>query len=253
LDEELLFGQLDGRHYSAEDDINSEPVGVDDSTETSSGILVTTMSLTTLRETIATLDALMTTLFNYVDPLFPTSDSDPTLQAEQVFDSLLSTFVSRILPTYHSRHAQFFLFRTSQSNPLFLDKYLGLLLERALDASVPTIARRASSAYLASFIARAKHITADTIRTVVEMLCIYLSRILESTPSSKYATGTAIGNQRLEGAYIVFQAVIYIYCFRWRELCEEDEELGGLNWLPELNVIQRMAWSGLNPLAVSLL
>lgn len=197
----------------------------------------------------------MTTLFSYLDPFFhkTTDSSHPTLEAEHLFDSLLSSFLTTILPTYHSRHAQFIVFRTSQSHSLFLDKFLGLLIERSLDPSLPNIARQASSAYLASFIARAKHLSPETIRTVVEMLCVFLSRVLDDMPSGKFVPGGIAGNSGLAGVYAVFQAVIYIYCFRWRELCEHDDDDGEnreLVWLPQLNVIQRMAWSGLNPLAV---
>jgi RNA polymerase I-specific transcription initiation factor RRN3 len=253
MEEELLLSQYDGRSYSPEDDINTEPPNLDDATETSSGILDTTTSLTTLRDTITTLDALMTTIFHYLEPLFPTN-AYPSLESEHLFDSLLGTFLNNILPTYHSRHAQFFVFKTSQSHSLFLDKFLGLLIERSLDPSLPNIARQASSAYLASFIARAKSLTPQTVKIVVEMLCVFLSRVLEDmpiTPSGKFIPGGVAGNKGLDGVYAVFQAVIYIYCFRWRELREDvDEETGEQAWLPQLNVIQRMAWSSLNPLAV---
>lgn len=69
-------------------------------------------------------------------------------------------------------------------------------------------------------------------------------------PAGKFVAGGVAGNNGLDGVYAVFQAVIYIYCYRWRELYEEDGETGEIVWLPQLNVIQRMAWSGLNPLAV---
>ena len=206
--------------YSSENDINTEPANIDDATETSSGILDTNTSLTTLRDTITTLDALMTTLFKYLEPLFPT-DSDPSLEAEQLFDSLLSTFLLHILATYHSRHAQFLVFKTSQSHPLFLDKFLGLLIERSLDPTISNIGRRASSAYLASYVARAKSLTSYTIKTVVEMLCVYLSRVLEDMPitvQSKFLPSGVARNKGLDSVYAVFQAVIYIYSFRWREL-----------------------------------
>jgi RNA polymerase I-specific transcription initiation factor RRN3 len=252
LEEELLSNQFEGTEYSSEDDINTEPPNIDDATESSSGILDINTSLTTLRDTITTLDALMTTLFTYIDPLFPT-DSEPSLEAEQLFDSLLSTFLLHILPTYHSRHAQFLVFKTSQSHSLFLDKFLGLLIERSLNPTISNIGRQASSAYLASFVARAKSLTPDTIKTVVEMLCVFLSRVLEDMPitaQGKFIPGGVAGNRGLDGVYSVFQAVIYIYCFRWRELQTVDEESGEHIWLPQLNVIQRMAWSPLNPLAV---
>jgi len=251
LEDELLMTQTAGGAYSAEDDVNTEPPVLDDATETSSGILNPTTDLATLRETITTLDALMTTLFNYLDPIFAPSASYPTLEAEHLFDSLLSVFLTQILPTYHSRHAQFFLFRTSQSHPLFLDKFVCLLIERSLNPNLPNIARQASSAYLSSFIARAKALPAEMVRTVVEVLCTFLSRVLEEMPLGKFVPGGVAGNNGLDGVYAVFQAVVYIYCFRWRELREDvDEETGEQVWMPHLNVIQRMAWSGLNPLAV---
>ena len=138
LEEELLWSQFEGMEYSSENDINTEPANIDDATETSSGILDTNTSLTTLRDTITTLDALMTTLFKYLEPLFPI-DSDPSLEAEQLFDSLLSTFLLHILPTYHSCHTQFLVFKTSQSHPLFLDKFISLLIERSLNPTISNI------------------------------------------------------------------------------------------------------------------
>ena len=250
MEDELLLSHNAGRTYSAEDDINIEPTMLDDATETSSGFLNSITDLTTLRETITTLDALMTTIFTYLDPIFSQATTYPTLEAEHIFDSLLSVFLTRILPTYHSRHAQFVLFRTSQSHPLFLDKFVCLLIERSLNPNLPNIARQASSAYLSSFIARAKGLPTEMVRTVVEVLCTFLSRVLEEMPSGKFIPGGVAGNNGLDGVYSVFQAVIYIYCFRWRELREDVDETGEQVWMPQLNVIQRMAWSALNPLAV---
>lgn len=245
-----MLGHYDGTAYSPEDDINTEP-NLDADEIASSALLDTSTSIPALRDTITTLDALMTTLFNYIDPLFPQNPRDlPSLEAEHLFDSLLSVFSTSILPTYHSRHAQFFVFRSSQSHSLFLDKFLGLLIERSLDPTLPNITRQASAAYLASFIARAKELSPETIRTVIEMLCVFLSRVLDDCPQGKFVPGGVAGNQGLEGVYAVFQAVIYIYCFRWRELFGEDGETGEMVWMSHLNVIQRMAWSGLNPLAV---
>jgi len=83
------------------------------------------------------------------------------------------------------------------------------------------------------------------------MLCVFLSRVLDEMPSGRFVPGGVAGNHGLGGVYAVFQAVIYIYCFRWRELRDEDEESGEMVWMPQLNVISRLAWSGLNPLAVS--
>jgi RNA polymerase I-specific transcription initiation factor RRN3 len=57
--------------------------------------------------------------------------------------------------------------------------------------------------------------------------------------------------------YAVSQAIFLIFCFRWRDLEEEPEEgdelLGmspGKKWMPELEVVQRVVTSPLNPLKV---
>jgi RNA polymerase I-specific transcription initiation factor RRN3 len=250
MEEELLLESCSGESYSAEDDINTEPTNEDDSTESSSFLVTSdTTDITVLRDTITTLDALMNTLFSYLSPIFQTSLSIPTVESEHFFDSLLTVFLTRILPTYHSRHVQFILFSTSQFNPLFMDKFLCLLLERSLSPTLPIVARQASAAYLASFIARARSLPPVTIRTVTEMLCLFLSRVLDEMPSGKFVPGGVAGNMGLEGVYAVFQAVVYIYCFRWRELSFMDEG-GEQVWMSQLSVIQRMALSGLNPLAV---
>src|ERR1700694_4635383 len=108
MEEDLMQSQFNGRAYSAQDDINTQPQLADDTSTTSSEM----ESLTTLRDTISTLDALMTTLFNYLDPIFRKS-SPPASEAVDFFGAFMSTFLSRILPTYPSRHAQFLVFTTS--------------------------------------------------------------------------------------------------------------------------------------------
>ncbi len=63
--------------------------------------------------------------------------------------------------------------------------------------------------------------------------------------------------------YAAAQAVFLVFCFRWRDLLEQDpNDVGsdGLDpnpaamtskvWLPELNVMQRAVTSALNPLKV---
>ena len=61
--------------------------------------------------------------------------------------------------------------------------------------------------------------------------------------------------------YAVAQAVFLIFCFRWRDLVydpEDAEEHVPSNaptskWMPELDVLQRVVLSDLNPLKVHLI
>ena len=58
--------------------------------------------------------------------------------------------------------------------------------------------------------------------------------------------------------YAVSQAVFLIFCFRWRDLLEDHEDVdefasaGALakKWMPELDVLHRAVNSDLNPLKV---
>jgi RNA polymerase I-specific transcription initiation factor RRN3 len=57
--------------------------------------------------------------------------------------------------------------------------------------------------------------------------------------------------------YAVAQAVFLIFCFRWRDLLEDEVEADelvakpGKQWMPELGIVQRIINSVLNPLKVN--
>ncbi|KAH8984254.1 RNA polymerase I-specific transcription initiation factor RRN3 [Lactarius akahatsu] len=153
---------------------------------------------------------------------------DPTSQLAQ-FHTLLAIFTRTILCTFKSRYTQFLLFWFASRDATFADLFLGELVAHALlEPSAPVVSRAAAASYVASFVSRAMFIGRDEARGTVRVLC----RFLEN------------------------EAVFLIFCFRWRELVEGDDEgepdaLAGSPkkmWMAELSVVQRVVACPLQPL-----
>ncbi|KAJ3545477.1 hypothetical protein NMY22_g2430 [Coprinellus aureogranulatus] len=211
----------------------------------------------------------------------PPSKSD---QLRSQFYSLLSIFDRTILNTFKSRYTQFLVFWFASLDPEFVDIFQGMLVERALFGSselggqtvsvtqpsgstnaTPELTRAAAASYIGSFVSRAKFVDRDSTRRVVGVLCEYLQAYLDGVDvalraynDSDGSLGAAVGAPSQHVVfYAVTQAVLLIFCFRWRELIidfdEEEEEHYTVRkdkWIPELRVLKRVVMSVLNPLKV---
>ncbi|KAJ2815144.1 DNA independent RNA polymerase I transcription factor, partial [Coemansia furcata] len=140
------------------------------------------------------------------------------------------------------------------------------------------------------FVSRARILASDIVRNVMGMLvqwaCAYLewqeqlqreaeeeSQRRQPHPWAKtYAQAAANTNGGLRNSsnsssslaadferhavfYAVTQAIIYMFCFRWRDMAEApgggpvvESELDNLRWCAEVEGIQRIVFSKLNPL-----
>lgn len=182
------------------------------------------------------------------------------------FRTLLFAFERTILRTSKSRYTQFLLFWFASLNADFADEFLGTLIHKVITISEAPATRAAAASYLASFVSRARYVDSDNVRRVVRLLCTYLGRELELYAEQK----EAVHISQFTPFYSVSQAVFLIFCFRWRDLREhledgrcEDEEANddlGLNsaangkrasWITELDILQQVVVSPLNPLRVS--
>lgn len=223
-------------------------------------------------------------------------------QLRSQFYSLLSIFDRTILNTFKSRYTQFLVFWFASLDSEFVDIFQGMLVERALFGpselgglavsttpssgstnTTPELTRAAAASYIGSFVSRAKFVDRDSTRRVVGVLCEYLQAYLDGLDVALRAYTDSDGSQGLAvGApsqhvvfYAVTQAVLLIFCFRWRELIidfdEEEEEhqrqqraksrmdppsisisarIRKDKWIPELRVLKRVVMSVLNPLKV---
>ncbi|GAA6063885.1 hypothetical protein JCM10212_001367 [Sporobolomyces blumeae] len=205
----------------------------------------------------------------------PTPDDLPptTEQLERrttLFRTLLDIFDRTLLKTFKTRNVQFVLFYLCSRDPAASDHFVGVLLGRALfDVDAPGVTRVAAAGYVASFVARAKFVDAPMTRKVVRHLCQYLEGQIDDFLRSSFGAGagrgvagggSAAGGHELPVFYAVSQAVFYIFCFRWKDLLEEEEELDdevgllgldtGRKWMLGLETLKKAVHSSFNPLKV---
>ncbi|KAI9457001.1 RNA polymerase I-specific transcription initiation factor RRN3 [Lactarius psammicola] len=177
---------------------------------------------------------------------------DPTPQLTQ-FHTLLAIFTRTILCTFKSRYTQFLLFWFASRDATFADLFLGELVAHALlEPTASEVSRAAASSYVASFVSRAMFIGRDEARGTVRVLCRFLEHEVDMLEG-----GAGGDNAAPPGVfYAVAQAVFLIFCFRWRELVESDEEgehdvlaaSPKKMWMAELSIIQRVVACPLQPL-----
>ncbi|KAF9226904.1 RNA polymerase I-specific transcription initiation factor RRN3 [Gyrodon lividus] len=183
------------------------------------------------------------------------AESGRVMRAAQ-FHTLLAIFDRVIIRTFKSRYTQFLIFWYSSLDPEFSDLFQGLLVEKALlGQDVPTVTRAAAASYIASFVSRAQFVDREGARRVISVLCNFLQSHLDAFDSIIQAGQEQPGIAHHSVFYAITQAVFLIFCFRWRDLEEQFDDAeefrgGRKKWMTELDVVQRVIASSLNPLKV---
>lgn len=201
------------------------------------------------------IDALLDVLFSHYDQVFSKGSAGDQAGSISI---LLSQFVSIILPIHRSRHSQFLLFHFLQQSPDHIDTFVGACAQITFDKNQPAMMRQASAAYLASFVARGTHVSSRVVREVFEYLASELERLRRVYEPS--CRGPDL--RRYSSFYVLVQAMLYIFCFRWRDLesdpdCDsEDDDLDPYSqehrWLSGVkDALSLNVFSPLNPLKVS--
>ncbi|KAL4952223.1 RNA polymerase I-specific transcription initiation factor RRN3 [Aspergillus filifer] len=188
-----------------DDDDDNASILSDDSIEPES------RRLKIIKENILKLDGMIDTLFDYYAPPFTSGTLD---DKENALDLLLTHFQTIILPTYRSRHSQFLLFHFSQSSPTLVDRFAATCVQFIFNKAQPAILRQSAAAYLASFVARGAHISSDVVRDVFDLLSTHLDTLRQDYEPS--CRGPDL--RRFGPFYSTAQALLYIFCFRWRDL-----------------------------------
>lgn len=205
---------------------------------------------------IQKMDSIMDTLFHLYEPVFADPDSD---HARDVFENMLTEFVNIILPTYSSRHTQFLIFHFSQLSEDLTDRFAGVLLDIAFGNQNSMITRQNAAAYLASFAARGKKVPVESVRTICTVLIKHIDAYRH-----RHGKTARPDLRRFTPYYALFQGLLYIFCFRWRDLIiqapatiDPDDPasfLGHgaeLEWLEELRpILHNNIWSEFKPLRV---
>ncbi|TCD69993.1 hypothetical protein EIP91_005243 [Steccherinum ochraceum] len=267
-------------------DLSSE--GEDDSDE---DVAVVTSDFKHINEMVQKLDAILKNVFDYFNnshgkfsprhtpspPTLQSGSESPLTPLEQPilrplspalieegkafrrsqFYTLLSIFDRVILRTFKSRYTQFLIFWYSSLDPEFSDVFQGVLVSKALlEEDLPSVTRAAAASYIASFVSRAQFVDKENTRRVVICLCDFLRNKLDAFDAEAMSGLQAGSMAQYSVFYAVAQAVFLIFCFRWRDLTHDEEELEDMDgvaaakskWMNELDVVKRVVISVLNPL-----
>lgn len=253
--EETLLQRPSSRDGEVDDDSDAESTSSSEETYTEEEERVKE-----LRLKVSKMDSTLDLLFTHYAPLVR-DGSDP--QLNEAYQQLIAHFVTFILPN-RTRHAQFLLFHFSQTSQEHITAFADRCTEIGFRSGMLT-QRLTAIAYLSSFIARGSHVAKSTVRDVFVGLCGFLERM------RKDYEPTCRGPDRRTYAlyYAVSQALLYIFCFRWRDLVvmstmpEDEEETaafdeddladsGDVRWVPGVKEIlhKNIILSPLNPLKV---
>ncbi|KAJ2856423.1 DNA independent RNA polymerase I transcription factor [Coemansia erecta] len=238
------------------------------------------------KKIVAKLDAVMSTLFTWLEKNFQIDLAAGGMpeSASQLFLAFLDLFNAIVLPTFKSRYTQFLLFFLCSRDPQYADIFLGTMMGNVGDPlrtlsqeNVSSVTKVAAASYLGSFVARAKFLTTKIVRSVVGVLVQWANAYLDwqeqmarDTASGQKQNVRPLYSQVLGGSsaslqftdferhavfYAVSQAILYMFCFRWRDLVEAsgggplvETELDDLHWCHEVEGMQRIVFSKLNPL-----
>ncbi|KAL9604830.1 MAG: hypothetical protein Q9219_000278 [cf. Caloplaca sp. 3 TL-2023] len=188
-----------------------DPEDTDDDSDSDEEMDEETLRTREIAKNVGKMDSILEMLFTYYDQQSSASSAkNPTL----FLDTLLSQFQTIILPTHRSRHTQFILFHFIQQSPRYIDIFVGMCAQASLDKRKPAVMRQAAAAYLASFVARGTHVSTDIVQEVWDYLSTELKRLYR-----EYEPGCRGPDpERYSIYYSIVQALLYIFCFRWRDL-----------------------------------
>lgn len=210
--------------------------------------------LRAVRDNIRKVDCMIDELFDFYTPPFLHGTSE---EKRRALDLLLSHFHNIILPTYRSRHSQFLIFHFSQMSPDLVEQFVSSCIQVILNKTSSVMARQSAAAYLASFVARGAHVSASMAREVFQVLSAHVNELRRTYEET--CRGPDLRRYAL--FYSSAQALLYIFCFRWRDLMitmddDHDRDLDDLDTREVLfppsvkETLHRAIYSKLNPLKV---
>lgn len=253
----ILGGSEDNAVKLAHGADDSDAYDSDAESVTSSELSITPEEerLRTVRDTMAKLDSVLDLLFAHYTPTFANGN---VFQVNDAFEHLISQFSTFVLPTYRSRHTQFLMFHFAQFSHSYSERFASSLAQMALGRGVASHGAVSAAAYLASFIARGARIQKSLVRDIFTLLANNLDQMRRvADPACR---GPDL--RRYSLFYATAQAVLYIFCFRWRDLIMVDDESvdlenydvleeGEPNWMPGIkDIFTQAIYSKLNPLKV---
>ncbi|KAI8610571.1 RNA polymerase I-specific transcription initiation factor RRN3 [Chytriomyces sp. MP71] len=199
--------------------------------------------VTDFREMATKLDSALHFLLHEITRFHAAHVADPEL-LDSFFAALLHAFERTLLPTHRCRYVQFLYFHGASLDARWRERFAVLLVQRAFDATAPALLRVAAVSFLSGFVGRARFLERAFLVNVVKVLTCWAVRYVE-----EHETAHTSPNLKRDGVfYHVVQAILYIFCFRWRELVRGEEGDAGPQLPVEMQGFQRIVISRFAPL-----
>lgn len=218
--EELLNDEEDEVASDSEDESDDESgddeSGDDESDDESDDEEWVTAPTTDIKSLLNKLDSVISLLLTSTRDSFTLEELNNG-NGVNLFNTINSLFKSHILPTHFTKLIQFVLFHVTQYQPELADSFLVLLIDVAFNPTEILEKRLKAMQYLSSYIARAKGLSRHQVVFIVSYLVGWLNKfILER--EQEVESG---GMERFKLFYAAFQALLYIFCFRYEILLKE--------------------------------
>jgi RNA polymerase I-specific transcription initiation factor RRN3 len=209
-----------------------------------------------LRDNVKQVDMIMDILFAHYDKIQQTASSEVR---HHTIEQITTQFFNHILPTYGARHPQFLVFHFAQTDEITVDSFVYSCIEILRSSKHNPVIRHAAAAYFSGFIGRGARVSKNVVIDCVAILCASLNELrAKYTPQCTQPDVKKFGD-----FYATFQAILYIFCFRWRyleesdkesadEFADEDEHDSSTRRFPEFltEALNQAIFSPLNPLRV---
>ncbi|KAF7829078.1 RNA polymerase I-specific transcription initiation factor RRN3 [Senna tora] len=159
-------------------------------------------------EVAGKLDSLMVLTFEHLESC-QSSDRLP-----KVFDVLLESFQKTVINAYKSKFTQFVMFYACALDPEGCGlKFAAVLLDMFISEVTPRITKMSAVAYLASYLSRAKFLSAALVASILQRLVSWCSEY-------SMLHDVALNPQTHKVFYSGCQAIMYVLCFRLRSLMD---------------------------------
>lgn len=197
----------------------------------------------TITDLSAKLDAIMDLIFERTKNSF-TAESLEGGNGLRLFNTLKSIFKTYVLPTHYTRCVQYLLFHMVQQQSELTDSFLVMLIEVVFDPNQMTANRIKAMQYVSSFIARAKSLNREQMLAVLKYLLAWCDEYVTER-ENEVGDGKG-GMERFKILYSVLQGLMYIFCFRYKEL---KNEYNDSEWELKLDkFFNKVIMSKFNPL-----
>ncbi|KAI8368545.1 RNA polymerase I-specific transcription initiation factor RRN3 [Blakeslea trispora] len=174
-------------------------------------------SVQQIKYMIRKLDAMMNLTFQYFERHLNQASVDVQ---NELFYCLVDIFDRSILKTLKSRYTQFLLFYyCSLDANVYSAYFLDHLIKHITDPLKPNVTRVSAAAYISSYVARAKFLDSSAIQNLVSALSFWC----ESYVDQNEILVRGLDCTKHDVFYAVVQAIMYIFCFRWRDLVIDNE------------------------------